>query len=158
MSYPSATDEQVASFREHGYLVVVDAIPQDDLDELEAHTDTLIENKETLAFDWAWDENEDKDKRSFRIVQSSPSFVWKEIVDARFRKWAVEFGSSLLGALTALLQQLLPCALHDDPALVDGLAGQAADLLLRRLGDLTGLLGGTVLHRGRAFRALQPVL
>lgn len=97
VSYPVTTDAQIAFFREHGYLVVTDAIPQEDLDELEAHLDTLIENKEKLAFDWAWDEKEAKEKRSFRIVQSSPSLVWPEIVDATFRKWAIGFGSALLG-------------------------------------------------------------
>jgi phytanoyl-CoA hydroxylase len=98
MAYPDAGPEQIESFRQRGFLVVADAIPQDDLDELERHLDVLIENKESLAFDWAWDEKEDVGKRSFKIVQSSPSLVWPEIVDATFRKWAVTFGSALLGS------------------------------------------------------------
>ena len=32
----------------------------------------VLSEKEKLAFDWAWDVKEDKDSRSFRIVQSSP--------------------------------------------------------------------------------------
>lgn len=98
LEYPEASAEQIASFREHGYLVVTDAVPQDDLDELERHLDPVIANPEKLAYDWAWSADEDKENRSFRIVQSSPSLVWPEIGDAAFRKWAVEFGSSLLGA------------------------------------------------------------
>ena len=36
-------------------------------------------------------------KRSFRIVQSSPSFVWKDIRDQPYRKWLVAFGAALMG-------------------------------------------------------------
>jgi ectoine hydroxylase-related dioxygenase (phytanoyl-CoA dioxygenase family) len=97
VTYPSATDEQIASFQEHGFLVVDDAIPQADLDELESHLDTLILEKEKLAFDWAWDASEEREERSFKIVQSAPELVWPEVKDATFRKWAVEFGSALLG-------------------------------------------------------------
>lgn len=53
MSYPDATAEQVVFFQEHGYLVVEDAIPAEDLDELEGHLDELILQKEKYAFDWA---------------------------------------------------------------------------------------------------------
>jgi hypothetical protein len=97
MWYPEASAEQIASFREHGYLVVDDAIPSDDLDELEGHLDELILQKEKLAFDWAWDENEEREQRSFKIVQSWPELVWPEIARAPFRTWAAEFGSALLG-------------------------------------------------------------
>ena len=41
-TYPVASAEQIAFFREHGYLVVADAIPKEDLDELEEHLDALI--------------------------------------------------------------------------------------------------------------------
>ena len=77
MPYPTASPAQTAFFDEHGWLVVEDAIPQADLDELERYCDLILEKKEEIAFDWAWDAKEDRDKRSFRIVQSSPSFVWK---------------------------------------------------------------------------------
>lgn len=95
--YPSPSDEHVVAFREHGFLVVEDAVPQDDLDELESYCDQLILEKETLAFDWAWDGKENVDKRSFKIVQSWPELVWPEVIDAPFRKWAATFGSALLG-------------------------------------------------------------
>jgi ectoine hydroxylase-related dioxygenase (phytanoyl-CoA dioxygenase family) len=97
MTYPVATDEQIASFREHGFLVVEDAIPTEDLDELEGHLDELILQKEKLAFDWAWDASEERENRSFKIVQSAPELVWPEVKDATFRKWAAVFGSALLG-------------------------------------------------------------
>jgi ectoine hydroxylase-related dioxygenase (phytanoyl-CoA dioxygenase family) len=97
MAYPRASAEQIAFFREHGYLVVEDAIPQADLDELEGYCDQVLEQKEKLAFDWAWDAKEDKDNRSFRIVQSSPSLVWAEADEAKYRHWLVDFGSQLMG-------------------------------------------------------------
>ncbi len=97
MSYPCASAGQIAFFDAHGWLVVEDAIPQGDLDELERYCDLILEQKDKLAFDWAWDAKEARDERSFRIVQSSPSFVWKEARDAAYRKWLVEFGAALTG-------------------------------------------------------------
>ena len=97
MPYPDATPEQIGFFREHGYLVVGDAIPQADLDQLEGHCDTLIDEKERLANDWAWDAKESRDKRSFRIVQSSPALVWKDIGEQAYRHWLVSFASQLMG-------------------------------------------------------------
>ncbi len=97
MSYPAASSAQIASFKEHGWLVVEDAIPGADLDQLEAWCDTILERKETLANDWAWDEKEALAERSFRIVQSSPSFVWKDIRDQPYRQWLRAFGAALTG-------------------------------------------------------------
>lgn len=96
MPYPSPTEAQIAFFREHGWLVVEDVIPAEHLDELDRHCDRILEEKERFANDWAWDEKESKDKRSFRIVQSSPSFVWKDIREAPYRKWLVDFASVLM--------------------------------------------------------------
>lgn len=96
MTYPTASEEQIAFFRNHGWLAVEDVIPAADLDELEGHCERLVQEKERFANDWAWDQSEKKEDRSFRILQSSPSFVWKEIGDARYRKWLVAFASSLM--------------------------------------------------------------
>ncbi len=96
MSYPTPTEQHLAFFRQHGWIVVEDAIPQADLDELEGYCDKILDDKERLANDWAWDAKEKREDRSFRIVQSSPSFVWKEIREAAYRKWLVSFGSALL--------------------------------------------------------------
>jgi phytanoyl-CoA hydroxylase len=96
MTYALATAEQIRFFSCHGYLVVENAIPRADLDELEGYCERLLEEKERLANDWAWDAKESLENRSFRIVQSSPSFVWREIRHAAYRQWLVAFASSLM--------------------------------------------------------------
>lgn len=97
MPYPDATAADIAFFREHGWLVVENAIPDDELGRLEAWCDIILAKKEKLAFDWAWDAKESKENRSFRIVQSSPSMIWKEATDAPYRAWLVAFGRALSG-------------------------------------------------------------
>lgn len=97
MDHPAASAEQIAFFNEHGYLVVRQAIPQTDLDQIEAHCDILIAEKDRLANDWAWDEKESKEERSFRIVQSSPSYVWPDIQEQPYRLWLASFTSALMG-------------------------------------------------------------
>ena len=96
MNYPSASADQVAYFHEHGFLIVRQAVAQAELDNLESHCDTLLANKESLANDWAWDAKETRDQRSFRIVQSSPSLVWKDIAGQPYRRWLAAFASSLM--------------------------------------------------------------
>jgi phytanoyl-CoA hydroxylase len=96
MAYPSATEDHIAFFRDHGWLVAEDAVPQADLDELESYCEKILDDKQRLANDWAWDAKEKREDRSFRIVQSSPSFVWKEIREAAYRKWLLAFGSTLM--------------------------------------------------------------
>ena len=78
MPYPTATREQIEFYREHGYLVVEGAIDPEDLTELSERCQTIIENKETMAFDWAWDKSQSKDERDFKILQSSPTVFWPE--------------------------------------------------------------------------------
>jgi hypothetical protein len=97
MSYPEPSQAHLDFFNKHGWLVVEDAIARADLDELERHCDSILSDKEKLAFDWAWDVNESKDERSFRIVQASPTLVWTEIATQAYRKWLVAFGSALMG-------------------------------------------------------------
>ncbi|HEY1753287.1 MAG TPA: phytanoyl-CoA dioxygenase family protein [Caulobacteraceae bacterium] len=97
MHFPDASPDQIAFFREHGWLVVEDAIPQADLDRLEAECEVLIAKKDKLANDWAWSDKEDLKDRSFRIIQSSPSIVWKDIQDQPYRKWLIRFGDQLMG-------------------------------------------------------------
>ncbi len=96
MTYPTATPERLEFFRRHGWLVVENAIPQHDLDEVERHCERIITEKESLAYDWAWDEKESKAQRSFRIVQGSPASVWPQIADQVFREWLVAYGSTLM--------------------------------------------------------------
>jgi phytanoyl-CoA hydroxylase len=125
MLYPTASPEQIAFFREHGWIVVKDAIAKDQLDELEARCEKLIEEKERFAKDWAWDAKESLEDRSFRIVQSSPSFVWREIKEQPYRKWLVAFGSALLGTevefwydqfLAKPPEKSVPTSWHQDEA------------------------------------------
>ena len=97
MTYPDASSDQIAFFREHGWLVVRDAIPQADLDALETWCEVLLKEKDRLANDWAWSKDEAREDRSFRIVQSSPSFVWKDIKEQAYRLWLIRFGNALMG-------------------------------------------------------------
>jgi ectoine hydroxylase-related dioxygenase (phytanoyl-CoA dioxygenase family) len=96
MPYPVASPEQIAAFAEHGYLVVRQALPAEELDRIEMHCDLLLADKERLANDWAWDRNESKEQRSFRIVQSTPTLVWPQIAEQPYRAWLASFASSLM--------------------------------------------------------------
>ncbi len=98
MPYPTATADDVAFFAQHGWIAVPDAIDPADLVDLEAKCQQILDNKESMAFDWAWEAGTPRDQREFKIVQSSPSLFWKADFDqARFRVWAVEFASALMG-------------------------------------------------------------
>jgi len=97
MSYPTPTQAEIDFFNEHGWIVVRDAIPQADLDVLEQHCDRILTEKEKLAFDWAWSADESREERTFRIVQGSPTLVWKEIAEQRYRKWLVDYAKGLMG-------------------------------------------------------------
>ena len=58
----------------------------------------ILDHKESMAFDWAWEEGTHRDQREFKIVQSSPSIFWQgRFDDAPFRTWAVEFATALMG-------------------------------------------------------------
>ncbi len=97
MSYPVCTDEQVRFFREHGYLVALDAIDRDELAQVEERCQPILDKKEKLAFDWAWEKGTPREQRAFRLVQSSPTYVWPEIAQTRFRAWTIAFASKLMG-------------------------------------------------------------
>ena len=97
MTYPQPTPTQIEFFAQHGWLVVEDAIPLADLDRLEAECDQVLSEKERLAADWAWDVGEDKDARSFRIVQAFLGRVRPDVAGFAHRKWLTEFGSGLMG-------------------------------------------------------------
>lgn len=97
MPYPTATEANIQFFREHGWIVVEDAIDPGDLTELEEKCHEILESKETMAFDWAWEKGTPKEAREFKIVQSSPTRFWPQFNEARFRLWAIEFGSALMG-------------------------------------------------------------
>jgi phytanoyl-CoA hydroxylase len=96
MAYPIATEADRAIFEEHGWIVVTDAIDPADLVELEAHCQEILDKKETMAFDWAWEEGKSPAERDFKIVQSSPTMFWPALNESRFRHWAIEFASVLM--------------------------------------------------------------
>jgi ectoine hydroxylase-related dioxygenase (phytanoyl-CoA dioxygenase family) len=98
MAYPATTDDQVASFREHGYLVVHAAIAPADLEHLRTCCDEIVDTRDVMAFDWAWEKGTERAQRDFRILQSSPTMFFPEISDSVFRSWATEFASRLLGS------------------------------------------------------------
>jgi hypothetical protein len=96
--YPVATDADVSFFREHGWIAVADAVDPADLVDLEQRCQQILDHKESMAFDWAWEAGTPRDRREFKIVQSSPSLFWRdELAQAPFRTWAVEFASALMG-------------------------------------------------------------
>src|SRR4051812_15024157 len=97
MPYPEASPDDVAFFDEHGWIVVRDAIDPADVETLRERCLEIIERRDSLALDWAWEKGTDKENRPFKILQSSPTLMWPDFNDAIFRKWAVQYGSSLLG-------------------------------------------------------------
>jgi ectoine hydroxylase-related dioxygenase (phytanoyl-CoA dioxygenase family) len=98
VAYPEASAENIAFFAEHGWIIVEDAIDPADIAELIERCDEILEHKETMAYDWAWEKGTPREQRAFRIVQSSPTRHWPEFNDARFRAWAIEFASALMGS------------------------------------------------------------
>ena len=97
MPYPAASEADVAFFAEHGWIVVEDAVDPADLELLIDHCQQIIERKEIMAYDWAWEKGKSTEEREFKILQSSPTFFWPELNESRFRHWAVEYASSLMG-------------------------------------------------------------
>ena len=75
-TYRPATAEDIEFFCTHGYIVVRDVIDPGELDALTGLCDQIIERKETLAFDWAWEKDKTRDEREFKILQSSPTMLW----------------------------------------------------------------------------------
>jgi ectoine hydroxylase-related dioxygenase (phytanoyl-CoA dioxygenase family) len=97
VSYPAATGDDIQFFQEHGWIIVRGAIDPKDLDVLEARCDEIMRRKDKLAFDWAWQKDERREERDFKILQSSPTHIFPEINESRFRTWAIEFASALMG-------------------------------------------------------------
>jgi phytanoyl-CoA hydroxylase len=98
MAWPAATTHDVEFFREHGWIVVRNAIDPGTLAGLIERCDEILDRRDTLAFDWAWEAGTPREQREFRIVQASPTWHWPEFNDAPFRHWAIAFGGALLGS------------------------------------------------------------
>lgn len=115
MAYPTASERDVAFFEEHGWIVVEDAIDLQDLEALADRCDEIIEKRETLAYDWAWEKGTPREARAFKIVQSSPTRLWPELSESRFRRWAVEYAGALMGRpLEFWYDQFLAKPPHND--------------------------------------------
>jgi phytanoyl-CoA hydroxylase len=98
MENREATASEIAFFREHGWLVVEDAVEPAEIAEAAERMEVILRKKHQLAYDWAWEKGRSKEEREFKIVQGSPSMVWPEIKRARFRLWMIEFASRLMNA------------------------------------------------------------
>lgn len=97
MPYPRPTQEDIEAFARDGFLCVYHAVDPADLTELERRCHEIVEKKEQMAFDWAWEKGVPRDKRSFRIVQCSPTQYWPELAQAHYRRWMCEFAGALMG-------------------------------------------------------------
>ena len=95
--YPTCDDQQRNFFGENGFLVVHGAVATDDVAEVRAQCDVIVDKRHKLAFDWAWDKSTPIEARKFKIVQGSPSRIWPGINDTRLRGWMLGFASTLLG-------------------------------------------------------------
>jgi ectoine hydroxylase-related dioxygenase (phytanoyl-CoA dioxygenase family) len=94
--YPACTEREAALFEEHGFLVVTDAVDAADVDEINTHCEVILERKEKLAFDWAWEKGATREERRFRIVQGSPTLVWPAIAETRARRWMIDYAAGLM--------------------------------------------------------------
>jgi ectoine hydroxylase-related dioxygenase (phytanoyl-CoA dioxygenase family) len=61
----------------------------------------ILEHKNELANDWAWQKGIAKEKRTFSIVQANPRLVVPNIGQMQYRAWAVAFASALMGKSAA---------------------------------------------------------
>jgi ectoine hydroxylase-related dioxygenase (phytanoyl-CoA dioxygenase family) len=96
LRYPKAEKAHVEFFEEHGWLVVEDVVEPAELAEVRQRCQVILDKKDKLAFDWAWERGKSKAERAFKIVQGSPTLVWPGIANAPFRRWAIAFASELM--------------------------------------------------------------
>jgi phytanoyl-CoA hydroxylase len=96
MAAREPTSADVSFFREHGWLVVEDAIDSQDLALVSTNLEVILQKKRKLAYGWAWEKGASREDRAFKIVQGSPTFVWPAIAETRFRRWMLSFGSALM--------------------------------------------------------------
>jgi hypothetical protein len=60
MENREATVEQIYFFREHGWLVVENAVEPAEIDEVAARMEVSLRKKHKLAYDWAWEKGKSK--------------------------------------------------------------------------------------------------
>ena len=92
MAYPVASPADIERFWRDGYLAVRDAVEPKDLDRLQGICDRLLENKDRMAFDWAWEAGTDRSTaRSRSCRRARVSSRRQSSRGERFRVWATEF-------------------------------------------------------------------
>lgn len=96
MTYREPQAADIAFFQEHGWLVVEDAIEPADIADVSNRMAVILEMKHKLAYDWAWEKGKSREEREFKIVQGSPTLVWPEISETKFRRWMIKFASALM--------------------------------------------------------------
>ena len=97
MAHPAASPDQIESFREHGFLVVRDAVDPAELAELGARCQRILDDPHRYAFDWAWKKGATREERAYTFVQGSPTRAWPAIAESKLRSWSLEFASRLIG-------------------------------------------------------------
>jgi phytanoyl-CoA hydroxylase len=97
MAYPTPGPEDRARFHRDGFLVVENAIPEDELTRLNDAASEILRRKHELARDWDWRKGQNLSERTFRIVQCffSNHFEWAK--EAPFRTWATRYAEGLMG-------------------------------------------------------------
>ena len=80
MAYPRLPQIRSIPFAKHGYLESCVAPSRSGPGHPEYHWRPAVRDKERLANDWPGTRTSPRD-RSFRIVQSTPTLVWKDIAD-----------------------------------------------------------------------------
>ncbi|MGH7143139.1 MAG: phytanoyl-CoA dioxygenase family protein [Planctomycetota bacterium] len=96
MSYPLLDAAHRAQFAADGFLVVRDAVPEADRQDLLKKVDFILENRETHAKDWDWRQGEALDKRQFRIVQCGVTPLFPDLKESAFHGWLEQSASRLM--------------------------------------------------------------
>ncbi|MGQ0835015.1 MAG: phytanoyl-CoA dioxygenase family protein [Gammaproteobacteria bacterium] len=96
MHYPAPTTDDVLRFQEDGFLIVSDAIDEEEREALLAMGHEMIRLPRDKANDWDWRRGEPLDKRAYRIVQSGVDHAFPWLRESRFRSWAARFGAVLM--------------------------------------------------------------
>ncbi|HEY3237114.1 MAG TPA: phytanoyl-CoA dioxygenase family protein [Polyangiaceae bacterium] len=96
MHYPAPTSEHARRFREDGFLVIENAIDEQEQHALRELGEQVVLRRAEVARDWDWRRGEALDQRAYRIVQSGVGHLFPWLRESRFRLWCTEFSSALM--------------------------------------------------------------